>query len=122
MRSPPPTPGCGCKLTGMNPHFPFPRLPYGWFLVARSQAAAAGGVRGFHYFGEELVSYRTAAGTAHAVEAHCPHVGAHLGEGGCVVDDTVKCPFHGWRFAPDGRCVETYAGGAVPRVGLRAWP
>jgi phenylpropionate dioxygenase-like ring-hydroxylating dioxygenase large terminal subunit len=106
----------------MSPHFPFPRLPYGWFLVARSQEVAPGEVRSFHYFGEELVLYRTAGGAAHAVEAHCPHLGAHLGEGGCVVDDTVRCPFHGWRFAPDGRCVETYPGGAVPRVGLRAWP
>ena len=111
-----------CKLRSMSPHFPFPRLPYGWFLALPSRELQPGQVRSTHCFGEELVLYRTAAGAVHAVEAHCPHLGAHLGEGGCVVEDTVRCPFHGWRFAPDGRCVEVPYSTALPRVSLRAWP
>jgi nitrite reductase/ring-hydroxylating ferredoxin subunit len=108
----------------MAPHFPFPRIPYGWFLAARSSDVPVGGVRTFHYFSEELVVFRGDDGRAHAVEAHCPHLGAHLGEGGCVVGDSIRCPFHGWRFGADGRCVEVpYATAAsIPRVGLRAWP
>jgi nitrite reductase/ring-hydroxylating ferredoxin subunit len=107
----------------MKTPFPFPRLPYGWFVVAYSREIPAGEIRTFHYFDEELVIYRDSDGRAHAVEAHCPHLGAHLGEGGCVIGDTLRCPFHGWRFGPDGRCVEVpYGGGRVPRVGVRAWP
>ncbi len=34
--------------------------------------------------------------------AHCPHLGAHIGEGGTVVGDNIKCPFHGWEFDADG--------------------
>ena len=105
-------------------HFPFPRLPYGWYLASSSAEILPGVTRSFRYFGEELVLYRSAAGVAHAVEAHCPHLGAHLGEGGCVEGDSLRCPFHGWRFGADGRCVEVPYSTArtLPRVGLRTWP
>ena len=36
------------------------------------------------------------------MEAHCKHLGAHIGHGGKVVGDCVECPFHGWRWGPDG--------------------
>jgi phenylpropionate dioxygenase-like ring-hydroxylating dioxygenase large terminal subunit len=108
----------------MRNHFPFPRLPFGWYLVAQSHEVPTGEVRSFQYFGQELVIYRGTDGAAHAVEAHCPHLGAHLGEGGCVVGETLRCPFHGWRFGPDGRCVDVpyTTAGTIPRVGMRAWP
>jgi phenylpropionate dioxygenase-like ring-hydroxylating dioxygenase large terminal subunit len=109
-------------MTAMRPVFPFPRLPYGWFLSAYSREIASGEVRTFRYFGEELVIYRDADGAVHALEAHCPHLGAHLGAGGCVDGDGLRCPFHGWRFAADGRCVEVPYSPRVPRVGMRAWP
>ena len=102
--------------------FPFPRLPYGWFVAARSHEIPVAGVRTFRYFDQDLVIYRAADGNAYAVEAYCPHLGAHLGEGGCVVDDSLQCPFHGWRFGPDGRCVEVPYSPRLPRVGMRTWP
>jgi nitrite reductase/ring-hydroxylating ferredoxin subunit len=104
--------------------FPFPRLPRGWFVAAYARDIGTGEVRTFHYFDEDIVLYRGDDGGVHAVEAHCPHLGAHLGEGGTVIGDTLRCPFHGWRFAGDGRCVEVpYATtGRVPRVSLRTWP
>ena len=48
--------------------------------------------------------------------AHCPHLGAHLAEGGMVVGDSIKCPFHGWRFNADGKVVE------IPYTRLPAVP
>jgi nitrite reductase/ring-hydroxylating ferredoxin subunit len=102
--------------------FPFERLPYGWFLVATSAELPRGGTLTLRYFGEELVLFRGEDGRAHCLEAHCPHLGAHLGEGGCVVENTLSCPFHGWRFAGDGRCVAVPYSDKVPRVGVRAWP
>jgi hypothetical protein len=36
------------------------------------------------------------------VDAHCPHLGAHLGYGAIVGDD-IQCPFHGWQFDTAGK-------------------
>lgn len=40
----------------------------------------------------------------------CAHRGAALSLGK-VCDDAIECPFHGFRFAPDGRCVRVPAEG-----------
>lgn len=49
----------------------------------------------------------------------CPHRGAPLSGGTCR-DGTVVCPYHGYAFAPDGRCVHVpISGTAAP---LRATP
>lgn len=106
----------------MIPRFPFPRLPYGWFLADFSKELARGALRTHHYFGEEMVLYRGEDDVVRAVEAHCPHLGAHLGEGGCVVGDSLRCPFHGWRFGAGGACVEVPYSTALPKVALRSWP
>ena len=38
-----------------------------------------------------------------AVEARCPHRLANLGHG-TVVDGTLQCPYHGWRYDSRGTC------------------
>ncbi len=102
--------------------FPFP-MPNGWFAVAQGDELAPGEVRGLRYFGEELVAFRTEGGEARVLDAYCPHLGANIGRGGKVEGDTIRCPFHGWRFAGDGACVEVpYAERIPPRARLRAWP
>ena len=102
--------------------FPFP-IPNGWFMVAYSDEVAAGKVLGLRYFGEDLVAYRGADGAARVMDAYCPHLGANIARGGAVEGDTIRCPFHGWRFAGDGTCVEIpYAQRIPPRAQLRAWP
>jgi 3-Ketosteroid 9alpha-hydroxylase C-terminal domain/Rieske [2Fe-2S] domain len=46
-------------------------------------------------------------------EAHCKHLGAQIGHGGTVVGDCVECPFHGWRWGPDGTNRYIGLGGAI---------
>ena len=53
--------------------------------------------------GEPLVVWRNAEGV-HAFGDLCVHRGAALSLGR-VVDDALMCPYHGWRYDGDGRCV-----------------
>jgi nitrite reductase/ring-hydroxylating ferredoxin subunit len=96
--------------------YPFPATPDGWYAVCQSGELAAGEVRPLHYFGRELVSFRGGDGAARVFDAHCPHLGAHLGYGGKVEGDGIRCPFHGWRFDGAGCLVE------VPRLGKQPPP
>ena len=83
--------------------YPF-GIPNGWYLIAYSDELAAGEVLRLQRLGRELVAFRGESGRVSVFDAHCPHLGAHLGVGGRVVGDTLQCPFHGWRFAGDGSC------------------
>ena len=97
-------------------------IPNGWFAVAFSRDLAPGEVKRIHYFDEDLVLFRTRTGLAKALDAYCPHLGAHLGEGGRVVGETIRCPFHGWRYDGSGACVEIpYCDKIPPRARLRGW-
>lgn len=53
--------------------------------------------------GQELVLWRSAAGAV-AMADQCPHRGARLSLGQ-VHNDTLQCPYHGWRFGSGGECV-----------------
>jgi phthalate 4,5-dioxygenase oxygenase subunit len=55
--------------------------------------------------GEDLVLFRTRNGKVGLIGAYCPH---RLGPlfFGRVEDDGLRCPYHGWKFAPEGRCME----------------
>jgi nitrite reductase/ring-hydroxylating ferredoxin subunit len=85
--------------------FPFP-VPNGWFIVAEAKDLLPGEVRSLYLFGRDVVLYRTAGGEPRMVDAHCPHLGAHLGVGGKVEGECLRCPFHGWSFGEDGQCVD----------------
>lgn len=78
--------------------------------------------RGLTRFGERLVLFRDASGVLCALPARCPHRGADLSRGR-VVEGTIECPYHGFRFTAEGRCVETPCEGsarAIPtRLGAR---
>ena len=60
------------------------------------------------------------------MDAHCPHLGAHLAVGGKVEGDRLRCPFHGWAFdGESGACVDIpYGEGTrIPaRAAARAYP
>ncbi|MGF0224896.1 Rieske 2Fe-2S domain-containing protein [Dietzia natronolimnaea] len=85
------------------PKPPLPMKPTGWFQVAWSAEIPVGHVHRVTAFGEDLVTWRSRSGRATVMDAYCKHLGAHLGHGGTVVDETIQCPFHGWQWNPDGR-------------------
>jgi 3-ketosteroid 9alpha-monooxygenase subunit A len=82
--------------------YPFP-IPFGWYQMGYPSDIAPGQVRPLYYFGRDLVLWRDEDGAPHLNDAHCPHLGAHIGHGGSVHGCELQCPFHGWRFDPEGR-------------------
>lgn len=92
-------------------------IPYGWYFVAYSDELKVGDVRPAHYFGRDLVIFRGESGKAGVLDAYCPHLGAHMGHGGRVEGDSVVCPFHEWKFDPEGFCTDIpYARVFPPRA------
>ena len=104
--------------------FPKPELlhpyPNGWYVLDRTDALKKGQILNKKFVGEEIVLYRLENGQACASTAYCPHLGAHLGHGGKIVGDCIKCPFHDFEFNADGICTKTgYSTKPPPKARLR---
>jgi phenylpropionate dioxygenase-like ring-hydroxylating dioxygenase large terminal subunit len=65
-------------------------------------------VRPVKALGQNFVLFRDEAGTIGLIDRDCPHRGVDLSYGR-LEDGGLRCPFHGWLFAADGRCLETPA-------------
>jgi 3-ketosteroid 9alpha-monooxygenase subunit A len=107
-------------------------FPRGWFVVADS-AMIIDKPHNARYFGEDVVIFRGESGAVVMLSAYCPHMGTHLGKshashtiasGHHIEGDSIRCPFHGWRYGPDGKCNDIpYFDGTLPRLArLRSWP
>ena len=80
----------------------FSMRPTGWFQIGWSAEVPPGAVKPLKYFGQDMVAFRSDSGELAVMEAHCPHLGAHLGYGGKVKGDCVECPYHGWQWNTKG--------------------
>ncbi len=82
-------------------------------------------VKAVRLLGQELVLFRDGTGQFGLLDRACPHRGADLAFARHEADG-IRCPFHGWKFAPDGRCLETPAEPAgstlCQRVRQRSYP
>lgn len=105
--------------------------PRGWFVIGTSQDATTTPL-GVRYFGEDMVLYRGHSGRVFLVEAYCPHMGTHLAKNTTsyvvqdneqVEGDNIRCPYHAWRFGPDGKCNDIpYSPGPIPKQAcLKNW-
>jgi len=96
-------------------------LAAAWYVALRATRLKTGPYR-MRLFGREVVLWRDRDGQPHCVAAHCPHQGAHLGLGD-VVDGTLRCPFHHWRFGGDGVCTAIPGLSKIPTTArLQAFP
>ncbi|WP_101756658.1 Rieske 2Fe-2S domain-containing protein [Oceanicoccus sp. KOV_DT_Chl] len=85
----------------MTKRFPMP-MPFGWFAIGYSDELAISEIKNIYYFDREMVLFRTEAGKVSLIDPACPHLGAHLGHGGTVQGESIRCPFHHWQFDTEG--------------------
>ncbi len=108
--------------------FTFPR---GWFMVADAEELKDRPLP-VRFFGQEFALYRGKSGRVVMLDAYCPHMGTHLArnntsyvvQDGQIEGDSIRCPYHGWRFGPDGKCNDIpYSKAPIPKAAcVRAWP
>ncbi|HHP7245378.1 MAG TPA: Rieske 2Fe-2S domain-containing protein [Elainellaceae cyanobacterium] len=77
----------------------------GWYWAIPSHQLKPNSVKPVTIMGRDLALYRTSKEDAVAMDAYCPHMGAHLAEG-TVAGDRLRCFFHNWMFDATGRCVD----------------
>jgi phenylpropionate dioxygenase-like ring-hydroxylating dioxygenase large terminal subunit len=75
-----------------------------WYRAAAGRAIRAGKVQRRILLGEPVLLGRTRDGHAFALRDLCPHRGVPLSAGRILAENTLECPYHGWRFRPDGVC------------------
>ena len=83
-----------------------------WYAAEQSKKVAAKPVA-VKMLGQNFVLYRDESGAAHCTIAACIHRGGALANGQVLGGD-IECPYHGWRYGPDGRCRR------IPSLGPKA--
>ena len=74
------------------------------------------------FLGEDVVLFRDAGGTAHALADRCAHRCLPLSRGR-LLGDIVQCGYHGMRFHPDGTCEGVPGQDTIPpRAVVQAYP
>jgi len=79
-----------------------PRVTRAWYVVCWSHELGTKPI-GRQLWGKPIVVFRGEGGRVGAAFDRCPHRNVPLSKGR-VVDGTLECPYHGWRFATDGAC------------------
>jgi phthalate 4,5-dioxygenase oxygenase subunit len=114
-------------LTRVGPHTAMGRLMRRYWVPAllSTELDPGGDPKRVRLLGEDLVAFRDAEGRVGLVDESCPHRGASLALAraeGCGL----RCLYHGWLIAADGRIHETPPEpeelGFKERIGALAYP
>jgi 5,5'-dehydrodivanillate O-demethylase len=96
-----------------------------WLPVAASGDLAPAATRQVRLLGEALMLFRGTDGRLGLVDESCPHRRTSLLYG-CVDDQGIRCPYHGWKFDAAGHCLDMPAEPPktrrLERVRITAYP
>ena len=95
-----------------------------WHPVLLAEELKPGQALPLEIMSEKFTLYRGEGGQPHAVAHHCAHRGAQLSLG-YVEGDCVRCLYHGWKFDPQGQCVEQpaeHGEGFAREIRIRSYP
>lgn len=100
------------------------QFPRGWFAIAEANELGETPLA-LRFFGQDFALYRGASGRIVLLDAHCAHMGTHLTasrsaaivqSGKQIEEDSIRCPYHGWRYGPDGKVDDIpYHDGPCPK-------
>lgn len=100
-------------------------FPRGWFMVAVADDVTRE-PQSVRFFGKEMALYRGKSGRVILLDAYCPHMRANIArnttsyvvrDGHQVEGDSIRCPAHGWRFTPEGKCDDIpYSSRTIPKA------
>jgi phenylpropionate dioxygenase-like ring-hydroxylating dioxygenase large terminal subunit len=98
------------------------KVTEGWYWLLPSKKLKRGKTHAVNLMGKELVVYRGINNNVVALDAYCPHMGAHLAEGK-VEGNTIRCFFHNWQFNADGQCTDIPCLAKLPtkNISTRSW-
>ncbi|HCV36848.1 MAG TPA: hypothetical protein DF783_07960 [Acidimicrobiaceae bacterium] len=88
----------------------------GWVRICASDLPP-GGIVGVTIGSEDMVVWRSMAGTPCVIEARCPHQWSHLAGEGVVVGEELVCLTHLWRFTTGGEGWKENVNGRRDRKG-----
>jgi 5,5'-dehydrodivanillate O-demethylase len=94
-----------------------------WQPIMLGEELLAGRPRRVQILGEHFTAYRGDDGVAHVVADRCPHRSTMMSLG-WVEGNCIRCFYHGWKFDPEGNCVDQPAEPPTfkDRVHIRAYP
>jgi len=103
-----------------------------WYPILRSEDLGYDKPEKAKVLGVNLVVFRDKDGNARVLSDTCTHRGGSLGgawsQGDTprIIDGCIVCPYHGWEFDGDGRCVNIpsigYGEKTPPRAKVDAYP
>ena len=92
-----------------------------WYVVALADEVTEA-ILGRTLLSEPLILYRNGAGRVVCLEGACRHRQFPLAHG-WKEGDQVRCPYHGFRFGPDGACTQIPSQRRIPpNCALKSYP
>ena len=95
-----------------------------WYIACSSRQLAES-PHGAQVLDQEIVVFRDSSAKPHALLNRCCHRGVELSLGK-VIEGTIACRYHGWRYAGNGQCVHIpslSSGRGIPEgVGVPRYP
>ena len=91
----------------------FPDYPASWYWLG-TEGEFSHKPKSVRLFGRDLVAYRDDQNKVVVMDSRCSHMGADLSQG-TVEGGQLKCPFHGWKYGADGRCVSIPNKSGIPK-------
>ncbi|MBI4401961.1 MAG: aromatic ring-hydroxylating dioxygenase subunit alpha [Nitrospirae bacterium] len=95
-----------------------------WYIATQSRHVRFDRPTAVALLNQPIVLLRDRSRAVYALEDRCAHRGVPL-SAGWQEDDSIRCRYHGWRFAASGECLEVpaLANGTVPKSAcVRSYP